>query len=160
MIAPSFENIENAAERIKDRVRRTPCLRTRFIKDPIHTGPLMLKLESLQVTGSFKARGANNAILQLDDATLARGVITASGGNHGLAVAYAARASGANAVIYLPERAPAEKADKLRAWGAQVIIEGLDFDDANEAAMAHGSRENMTYLHPFNNPDIIGFKRK
>jgi threonine dehydratase len=155
MNAPDYSDIEAAFERIKGRVRRTPCLRTRFIKTPLHGGPLMLKLESLQVTGSFKARGANNAILQLDEAALARGVITASGGNHGLAVAYAAAASGAPAVIYLPERAPAEKADKLRAWGAEVVVEGLDFDDANEAALERAERDGMTYLHPFNHPHVI-----
>ncbi len=155
MTAPSFDDIENAAERIKDRVRRTPCLRTRFLRNPVHGGRLLLKLECLQVTGSFKPRGANNALLQLDESALKRGVITASGGNHGLAVAYAARASGARAVIYLPERAPAEKAEKLREWGAEVIIEGLDFDNANEAALARAEREGMTYLHPFNHPHVI-----
>lgn len=155
MNVPEYTDIEAASERIKERVRRTPCLRTRFIKTPLHGGPLMLKLESLQVTGSFKARGASNAILQLDDAALSRGVITASGGNHGLAVAYAARASGTPAVIYLPERAPAEKADKLRVWGAEVIVEGLDFDDANAAALVRAERDNMTYLHPFNHPHVI-----
>lgn len=155
MTPPSLDDIEAAAERIKPRVRRTPCLRTRFIKTPLHAGPLMLKLECLQVTGSFKARGASNAILQLDEATLGRGVITASGGNHGLALAYAARASGARAVVYLPERAPQEKADKLRAWDAEVIIEGLDFDDANAAALHRAERDGMTYVHPFNHHDII-----
>ena len=63
MTPPSLDDIEAAAERIKPHVRRTPCLRTRFIKTPLHAGPLMLKLECLQVTGSFKARGASNAIL-------------------------------------------------------------------------------------------------
>ena len=90
MAALDFDDIERAAERIQPHVRRTPCLRTRFIRTPVHDGPLMLKLECLQVTGSFKSRGASNAIRQLDEAALARGVITASGGNHGVALAYAA----------------------------------------------------------------------
>ena len=151
----SFDDIEAAANRIKDRVRRTPCLRARFIRNPVHAGPLMLKLESLQVTGSFKPRGANNAVLQLGDTALSRGIIAASGGNHGLAIAYAAKASGARAVIYLPERAPQEKADRLRAWDAEVVVEGLDFDDANEAALARAERDGMTYLHPFSDPRVI-----
>jgi threonine dehydratase len=155
MTPPSLDDIEVAFERIKNRVRRTPCLRTRFIKDPLHAGPLMLKLECLQVTGSFKPRGANNAILQLDDAVLKRGVITASGGNHGIAVAYAARASETRAVIYLPENAPVEKADKLRAWGAEVIIDGRDFDDANEIALTRADADGLTYLHPFDNPHVV-----
>lgn len=152
---PNLDDIENAFERIKGHVRRTPCLRTRFIKNPVHSGPLMLKLECLQVTGSFKARGANNAILQLDAGTLSRGVITASGGNHGLAVAYAAHAAGSKATVYLPESAPATKAEKLRAWGADVVISGSVFDDANAAALEHAERDGLAYLHPFNHPDII-----
>ncbi len=153
----TLADIEAAADRIKDRVRRTPCLRARFLREPLHRGELLLKLESLQVTGSFKARGANNAVLQLDDAALKRGIVTASGGNHGLAVAYAGRASGARTVIYLPEITPAAKADKLRAWGAEVAIEGAVWDDANDAALARAERDGLSYIHPFSNPaDIAG----
>lgn len=155
MPALDFDDIERAAERIQPHVRRTPCLRTRFIRSPIHDGPLMLKLECLQVTGSFKARGASNAVRQLGQAALARGVITASGGNHGVALAYAASAAEIPAVIYLPERAPAGKAEKLRAWGAEVVIEGRDFDDANQAALARVERDGLTYVHPFDNPNVI-----
>lgn len=151
----TLADIEAAADRIKDRVRRTPCLRARFLREPLHPGALLLKLESLQVTGSFKARGANNAVLQLDDAALARGIITASGGNHGLAVAYAGRASGARTVIYLPEITPAAKADKLRAWGAEVVIEGAVWDDANEAALVRATRDGLSYIHPFSDPAVI-----
>ena len=125
----TLADVEAAAERISGRVRRTPCLRTRYIRDPLRSGPTMLKLECLQVTGAFKVRGANNAILQLGDAALARGVITASGGNHGLAVAYAGKASGCPAVVYLPQNTPADKAEKIRGWGAEVVVEGADVAD-------------------------------
>ncbi len=151
----TLADIEAAAERIKNRVRRTPCLRARFLRAPLHPGELLLKLESLQVTGSFKARGANNAVLQLDEAALARGIVTASGGNHGLAVAYAGHASGAATVIYLPEITSAAKADKLRAWGAEVVVEGAVWDDANEAALARAARDGLTYIHPFSDPAVI-----
>ncbi len=151
----TLNDIEAAAERIKDRVRRTPCLRARYLRQPLHPGELLLKLESLQVTGSFKARGANNAVLQLDDAAIRRGIVTASGGNHGLAVAYAGHASGAATVIYLPEITPAAKADKLRAWGAEVVIEGEVWDDANEVALARATRDGLSYIHPFSNPAVI-----
>jgi threonine dehydratase len=151
----TLADIEAAADRIKDRVRRTPCLRARYLRAPLHPGELLLKLESLQVTGSFKARGANNAVLQLDQAALARGIITASGGNHGLAVAYAGRASGARTVIYLPEITSAAKVDKLRAWGAEVAIEGAVWDDANDAALARAERDGLSYIHPFSNPAVI-----
>ncbi len=151
----TLADIEAAAERIKSRVRRTPCLRARFLREPLHPGELLLKLESLQVTGSFKARGANNAVLQLDEAALERGIVTASGGNHGLAVAYAGHASGAATVIYLPESTPAAKADKLRAWGADVVVEGAVWDDANEAALARAARDGLCYIHPFSDPAVI-----
>ena len=94
MTAVPLEDIAAAAERIKDRVRRTPFIRARHLKDRPREGEILLKLENLQVTGSFKVRGANNAVLSLSDAEVERGVITASGGNHGLAVAYAAHAAG------------------------------------------------------------------
>ncbi len=150
-----LDDIEAAAERIKNRVRRTPCLRTRFIRDPVCRNPLMLKLECLQVTGSFKARGANNAILGLAGEDVARGVVTASGGNHGMAVAYAARASGTTAVIYLPEIVPTAAIDKLRAWDAEVVIEGTVWDDANRAALDRAERDGLAYIHPFADPAVI-----
>jgi len=148
-------DIEAAAARIRDRVRRTPCLRARFAKDPLPAAEVHLKLECLQVTGSFKARGASNAILGLEDAALRRGVITASGGNHGLAVAYAGHASGASTVIYIPRSTPSAKTDKLRAWGAEVVVEGEVWDDANEAALARAARDGLTYVHPFADPAVI-----
>ncbi len=151
----TLADIEAAAERIASRVRRTPCLRTRYIRDPLRTGPVMLKLECLQVTGAFKVRGANNAILQLDDAALARGVITASGGNHGLAVAYAANASSCPVVVYLPENTPTAKADKIRGWGAEVVVEGAVWDDAEAAALARAGRDGLAYIHPFADPAVI-----
>ena len=85
----TLDDIQGAFARIKDRVRRTPLLRTRFIQNAPSQNPLMVKLECLQVTGSFKPRGAMNAALQLSEDDLKRGIITASGGNHGLGVAYA-----------------------------------------------------------------------
>ena len=151
----TLADIEEAAERIRARVRRTPCLRSRFNLHPLHKGTLLLKLECLQVTGSFKARGASNAILTLDEAAVKRGVITASSGNHGLAVAYAGHASGTTAVIYLPERAPRAKIAKLRAWGAEIVTEGDVWDDANRAALARAERDGLTYIHPFADTAVI-----
>lgn len=151
----TLADIEAAAERIGGRVRRTPCLRTRFIRNELRAGATMLKLECLQVTGAFKVRGANNAILQLDDDALARGVVTASGGNHGLAVAYAAHESGCPAVVHLPENSPVDKAERARAWGAEVVVEGAVWDDAERAALARAERDGLTYIHPFADPHVI-----
>lgn len=151
----TFADIEQAAERIGSRVRRTPCLRSRFIREPLRAGKTMLKLECLQVTGAFKARGANNAILQLSDAAREHGVITASGGNHGIAVAYAAYASGCPAVIYLPETSAMDKAERARAWGAEVVRVGEVWDDSERAALERAEKDGMTYIHPFADPAVI-----
>ena len=135
MTAIPLEEIEAAHARIKDHIRRTPFIRARFLKDPPVTNEIILKLECLQVTGSFKPRGASNVALGLPEADLRRGLITASGGNHGLGVAYAARSAGTSALIYLPESTPTTKADKLRAWGAEVIVAGAVWDEANALAL-------------------------
>ncbi len=151
----TLDAIQGAFARIKDRVRRTPLLRTRFIREEPARNPMMVKLECLQVTGSFKPRGAMNAALQLSENELKRGIVTASGGNHGLGVAYAGWSLGTQAVIYLPSSTPAAKAEKLRAWGAEVIIEGAVYDDANEAALARAERDGLTYIHAFADPAVI-----
>src|SRR5262249_60408477 len=108
-----------AAERIRGRVRRTPLLRAAPLRDSVTTGELTLKLESLQVTGSFKARGATNKVLGLSQAELERGLVTASGGNHGLGVAYAGRLAGAKVTIYLPANPPGARAERRQAGGAE-----------------------------------------
>ena len=148
-------DIEAAAERIVGRVRRTPLIEAAPLKDAAFDGRLLLKLENLQVTGSFKARGATNTLLGLSEAETARGIITASGGNHGLAVAYAGWQAGARTVVYLSENAHPAKAEKLRAWGAEVIVKGALWDDSNALALAQAETEGLTYIHPFADPRVI-----
>jgi len=154
----TLTDIEAAAARIAGRVRRTPLIATTPLA-PLAKPPggldLFLKLECLQITGSFKPRGATNCLLQLDPALVARGVITASGGNHGLGVAYAARQAGAPSIIYLPEGTPREKADKLDAWGAEVVIEGKVWNESNNLAMARAEEDGLAYLHAFADPRVI-----
>lgn len=151
-----LEDIQAAQARIAPYVRRTPVMAARPLKDrPFATENLMFKLELLQVTGSFKARGAVNKMLSLSEDQLARGIITASGGNHGMAVAYAGWIAKKPAIVYLPSSTPEAKADKLRHWGAQVVIEGRVFDEANMAAMARAERDDMAYIHPFADPLVI-----
>ena len=151
----TLADIEAAARRIDGRVRRTPVIPVVAVKSAAGAQDLWLKLENLQATGSFKARGATNALLSLSDVEIRRGIITASGGNHGLAVAYAGWQAGTRAVIYLPRSAPAAKADKLKAWGAEVIVEGVGWDESNQAALAMAEAEGLTYIHPFANPTVI-----
>ncbi len=116
---------------------------------------MLLKLENLQASGSFKARGAMNKLRTLDPAAAEAGLITASGGNHGLAVAWAAHSAGVPATVYLPTSAPPAKAAGLEALGAEVVIEGDVWDDANRAALKAADARAMTYVHPFADPEVI-----
>lgn len=116
---------------------------------------LLLKLESLQASGSFKARGAINKVLSIDGDVAKRGIITASGGNHGLAVAYAGRVVDVPTTVYLPSRTTAAKAARIERWGAKVVRAGDVWDEAHAAAVAHAEREGLTYVHPFADPAVV-----
>ncbi len=150
------EDIQKARERIKNAVRRTPCFRARFCHSPaVEDAALSLKLECLQVSGSFKARGASNKVMTLSEQERNRGLVTASGGNHGLGVAYAGRRAGSPVRVYLPTSTPASKVEKLERWGAAIVFEGEVWDDANAAAERAAEREGMTYVHPFADPAVM-----
>jgi threonine dehydratase len=142
-----FSDIQAARERIRPHVRHTPVLR--FYDD------VWLKLEQLQHSGSFKARGAVNRIFAADAAQLARGVITASGGNHGLGVAYAAARRGVPAIVYLPERAPASTDQRLRELGATSRRHGRDWDDAWAAASSAAAAAGALLVHPIEDREVI-----
>ena len=151
--AVTLARIEAARGRVAPLLRRTPVIAAQPARHPAVAVPLMLKLECLQVTGSFKPRGALSKATTMEPGV--RGLVTASGGNHGLGVAYAARRLGLGAVVYLPESAPRAKAEKLAAWGAEVRIEGAAWDESNEAALAAAGREGLAYIHAFADPEVI-----
>jgi len=152
----TIDEIHEAASRIKGYIRRTPLISCAPVHDSAEIGDsLMLKLECIQVTGSFKARGAINKLKSLSPDDLSRGIITASGGNHGLAVAYAGWLARVPTRIYLPTTAPADKIEKLRKWGADVVIEGAAWDDSNRIAVSVAEREGLAYFHPFADPVVI-----
>jgi threonine dehydratase len=153
-LCPDITAIRAAAATIAGDVRRTPMVPAEHDKTPL-AGRVLLKLECLQVTGSFKPRGAMNTLKSLKPEELSRGIITASGGNHGLAVAYAGHVAGAPATIFLPTSAPKAKLAKLEAWGAKVVVEGAVWDDANRAALDEAKRRGLTYIHPFADPRVI-----
>ncbi len=148
-----LESIEAARERIAPLLRRTPVMAAQPARHPAIDAPLMLKLESLQVTGSFKPRGALSKATAMAGGV--RGLVTASGGNHGLGVAYAAHCLGLPAVVYLPDSAPAAKAEKLRGWGADVRIHGSVWDESNVAALAAANDEDLAYIHAFADPEVL-----
>jgi threonine dehydratase len=149
-----LDDIRGARERIASYTRKTPTMVPSSSKEPLSPS-VTLKLECLQVTGSFKARGAMNRVLASPREELAAGLVTASGGNHGLAVARTAHVAGVPAAIFLPSNVSLSKLHKLKGWGAQVEIVGDVWDAANEAALAYAERTGALYLHPFADPLVV-----
>ncbi|MCX5735876.1 MAG: pyridoxal-phosphate dependent enzyme [candidate division NC10 bacterium] len=149
-------DVQMAAERIASYVRRTPLIGAWCLKEnPFPECELLLKLECLQVTGSFKPRGATNKLLSLPEADVRRGIITASGGNHGLAVAYAGWLAKTRTTVYVPENVSPDKKKKLAVWGATVEVCGHHWHEANREALAVAERDGLTYFHPFADPAVI-----
>ncbi|MFV2197999.1 serine/threonine dehydratase [Nocardiopsis sp. LOL_012] len=144
---PTATDVRAAAERIAPYARRTPVLRAE-----VDGRPLTLKLEHLQRTGAFKLRGALNALLGGEPV---QRVITASGGNHGLGVATAARLLGIGATVYVPETVPQAKAAALAATGAEIVRVGEGYAEASQAAGARAEHEGVRYLHAFDDPLIV-----
>jgi threonine dehydratase len=146
--------IEAARARVRDAVYRTPCAHSQTLSELTRTR-CFVKLENLQMTGSFKERGAANLLLQLSPAERARGVVAASAGNHGLAVAYHAARLGIPATIVMPEWAPLIKVSSARRYGAEVILGGANFDEAYAQARALGDARDLVSVHPFDDDRII-----
>lgn len=146
-----------AAERIRGRVRRTP-VQTIAAGDDWLPGGGCLKLEMLQHTGTFKARGAFNRILSAQergDLDASVGVVVASGGNAGLANAFAARAVGVPATVFVPTTSSPVKVKRLEEYGATVVARGTEYAEAFEAAMAHVERTGAVYCHAYDQPEIV-----
>lgn len=141
--------IRAAAERLDGRVRRTPML-----ADPRLPG-VWLKQDYRQETGAFKLRGATNAILSLPPERLVRGVVTASTGNHGRALAHAARAAGVRAVVCLSHLVPANKVQAVRDLGAEVRITGQSQDEAMAEVARAVAGEGLTEVPPFDHPAVV-----
>ncbi len=152
----NLQDIQAAQTRIHNYVRHTPIIEAKPVKQPVcRAETLYLKLECLQICGSFKARGATNKLLSIPLEQLQRGLVTASGGNHGLGVAYAGWLAKVPVTIYLPRSTSEAKARVLESWGAKVIFEGAVWDEANRAALQAAEQEGLNYIHPFADPDVI-----
>ncbi len=150
---PDLSDIRAAAERIAPYVRRTPTLPLR----PTYDGPrgeLVVKLESLQHTGSFKPRGAFNALLSLPPAARARGIAAVSGGNHGLGVAFAAKTLGTRATLFLPSYASPGKQQKIRDLGAEIVLSD-QIQECFDRAEAFVQETGAVYIHPFADPLVV-----
>src|SRR5450759_1842529 len=151
-----LQDIQAAQSRINNYIRHTPLVEAKPVKQPIcRAESLYLKLECLQISGSFKARGAVNKLLSIPTEQLQSGLVTASGGNHGLGVAYAGWIAKVPVTIYLPQSTPIVKAHMLESWGAKVIFEGAVWDEANRAAQHAAEQQGLNYIHPFADPVVI-----
>lgn len=150
---PTLADIEAARERIGNLARVTPVYASETLSR--RSGrTLLLKAENLQRTGSFKIRGAVNKVATLTDAERAAGVVAGSAGNHGQAVALAAREAGVAATIFMPQDAPMAKVDATRNYGAEVILVGEGFDEAQVAARERAD-EGATLVHAFEDEAVI-----
>ena len=150
---PTLAEIEEARRRLDGVARATPVYSSETI-GRIVGRPVWLKAENLQRTGSFKIRGAFNRISTLTEAEREAGVVTASAGNHGQAVAWAAREAGVRATVLMPEDAPAAKIEATRTYGAEVVLAGAGYDEANAAAQQR-VEVGGTLVHAFEDPLVV-----
>jgi threonine dehydratase len=148
------DDMATAREVLRSVLAPTPLLRSRVLSDRLG-GPVFLKCENLQRTGSFKARGAYLRISRLTGAERARGVVAASAGNHAQGVAFAAALLGAKATVIMPEGAPLPKIEATRSYGADIITRGQTVDDALAEALAYASECGAVFIHPFDHPDVV-----
>jgi threonine dehydratase len=146
--------VADAAARIAPHVRHTPTERSAAI-GALAGREVYLKLENLQHTGAFKIRGALNAILRLDPAARSRGVITASAGNHGQGVAFAARLVGAPACVVLPHGVPLAKLTAIQRAGAETVLADGGYDGADAMARDLAHARGLAYVHAFDDDDVI-----
>lgn len=152
--APGLPEIERARELLGGVARVTPVFSSETLSR-LAGRPVLLKAENLQRTGSFKIRGAYVKVSSLDPETRAAGVVAASAGNHGQAVAWAARELGAPARIFMPQDSPMAKVDATRNYGAEVELTGPAFEETLAAALASVEQSGGAFVHPFEDPVVI-----
>jgi threonine dehydratase len=150
----TLEDVQAARARIRDRIYLSPCARSETLSRLTGTTAL-LKLDNLQMTGAYKERGALNKLLVMPAAERERGLIAASAGNHAQAVAYHAGRLGVKATIVMPEATPIMKVANTRAHGARIVLHGANYDEAYAEARRLEHVEHLTFVHPFDDPDII-----
>ena len=146
--------VHAAAERIRSGIARTPTSRSRVLSATVGA-EVYLKLETRQTTGSYKERGALNAMLLLSSEQRARGIVTMSAGNHGQAVAYHGARLGLRTTVVMPEMTPFLKVRRTRDFGAEVVLHGETFDEAAEHARSLAARTGATVIHPYDDADVI-----
>jgi threonine dehydratase len=148
------DDVRAAADRIRTGIRRTPTVRSRSLSNALGAD-VFLKIENRQTTGSYKERGALNAMLMLSPAERARGVITMSAGNHGQAVAYHGARLGLSTTVVMPATTPFLKVRRTRDFGANVVLFGETFDDAAAHAHELAATTGATVVHPYDDENVI-----
>jgi threonine dehydratase len=151
---PVLDDVVAARHRIGDTIRATPAVHSPVLSRSAGV-PIWLKAECLQETGSFKVRGAANALGLLGPDARAAGVVAVSSGNHGRAVAHVAKRMGCRATVCLSQRVPPSKVAAIERLGARVVVAGPDQDDADAEARRLVADEGLTFIHPFDDPAVI-----
>jgi threonine dehydratase len=154
MTALTLDDIKAAAKRVEGHIERTPCRHSMTLSQ-ITGAEVWVKFENLQFTASYKERGALNKLLQLTDDEKRRGVIAASAGNHAQGLAYHAQRLGVPVTIVMPRGTPFVKVQQTRDFGASVVIEGDNFDEAHAHALQLGEERGLVFVHPFDDLDIM-----
>src|SRR5580692_2022375 len=150
----SLADVTAARERVRGAIYYSPCPHSQMLS-ALTGQQVYLKLENLQMTGSFKERGALNRIAMLSPEQAARGVVAASAGNHAQGVAYHATARGIRALIVMPLATPLVKVTATRGFGAEVLLHGANYDEAHSEAMRQCADQGMTFIHPFDDPLVM-----
>ena len=151
---PTLDDVHAAAERLEGLVVKTPFVFSETISKTLGA-EMWLKFENLQFTASFKERGALNKLLCLSEQEKQHGVIAASAGNHAQGVAYHAQRTGVTATIVMPKSTPNVKVQRVREYGARVILHGQDFSEAAAEMHRVAQEESLTIIHPFDDAEII-----
>jgi threonine dehydratase len=150
----SLADVIAARERLRNAIYYSPCPHSQMLS-ALTGQQVYLKLENLQMTGSFKERGALNRIAMLTPEQAARGVVAASAGNHAQGVAYHATSRGIRALIVMPLATPLVKVTATRGFGAEVVLHGANYDEACEEATRLCQAQGMTFIHPFDDPAVM-----
>ena len=150
----AFDDILAARDRLQGHIERTPCRHSRTLSE-ITGAKVWVKFENLQFTAAYKERGALNKLLLLGENVRKRGVIAASAGNHSQGLAYHGSRLGVPVTIVMPRGTPFVKVQQTRAFGAEVVIEGENYDEASTRAMQLCDERELTFVHPFNDLDVM-----
>lgn len=150
----TIDNIKEAKENLKGVAQNTPLNKAPILSEMFRS-EIYFKKENLQLTGSFKLRGAYNRIANLSQEKRDKGVVAASAGNHAQGLAYAAKQFDCNATIFMPEATPLTKVSGVKSHGANVVLTGENFDEAYGAAMKYKEENGVEFIHPFADDDVI-----